>query len=107
MTFDSSFKCEKSASRTNPGLDRAAMNSRRFRVPILSAAAPLAFCGSLAISNALYADDGGQAAADFTCALAKEKGKSRLAIFPFTDAKDEETADTHKTTTRVMGAVLK
>lgn len=60
---------------------------------------------AIGVTSSLSALDLNQAAGDFVCASAKEKGKGRLAVFPLTDTNDDETAETSKATTRLMGAV--
>ncbi len=55
--------------------------------------------------TSLFALDLNQAAGEFVCASAKEKGKARLAVFPLTDTNDEETPETSKATTRLIGSV--
>lgn len=41
----------------------------------------------------------------FICNKAHEKGKKALAVFPFTNEKDEESSRTKKMTTRIMGRI--
>ncbi|MCC6275921.1 MAG: hypothetical protein IT569_08685 [Leptospiraceae bacterium] len=46
-------------------------------------------------------------AADYVCSISKEKSKSRFAIFPFTDSKEEETKESEIANTEVVSALLK
>lgn len=54
---------------------------------------------------ALFALDINQAAGEFVCSAARERSKGRLAVFPLTDSNDEETPETTKATTRLIGSV--
>ena len=64
------------------------------------------FCSLLFWPVVLFADDTAASAARFICDKVAAAGSESVAIFPFTDGQNAETADTRRMTTRVLSGVL-